>query len=473
MEQLRIAIIGGGLSGTLTAIHLLQAAREATTVYLLEKDEQKWCRGVAYSSRLPFQPLNVPASRMTLFLDKPNDFLDWLRAHQHRFPQELPHPVTGEDFIPRHIFGEYVEHSLQAAEANARPGVQFIRLTAEVVSVSQVTGDSGFLVALNDSSTLQVQKVVLGLGNLAPAPVPILNTRFYRSSHYVDSPWSNNLPETLPKDASLLLVGSSLTMVDLVGSLLAQGHEGQVHVVSRHGLLPQPHAVDAPAYTLRHLPQQPLTPLAALQYVREEIRLAAHAGNPWQSVIDALRDHVPVVWQNFTLPQKKQFLRRLKPYWEVHRHRMPLTSHLVLEQLQQNGQLHRLAAHVLDMQPQDGKAVVTLRERGKIAPTQLVVDKVINCTGPLGDYLKSKEPLLQQLLQQNLIAPDPLHLGLAATIDGTVLNAQGERVEHLFTLGPPLKGIWYESTALREIRQQAAALAGLLLSNETMLTAAL
>jgi uncharacterized NAD(P)/FAD-binding protein YdhS len=40
-----------------------------------------------------------------------------------------------------------------------------------------------------------------------------------------------------------------------------------------------------------------------------------------------------------------------------------------------------------------------------------------------------------------------------------VSDASGRPSSTIFTLGPPLRGLWYETTAIPEIRDQAAALA--------------
>ncbi|RNI31061.1 FAD/NAD(P)-binding protein [Rufibacter latericius] len=474
MEHTRIAIIGGGLSGTLTAINLLKVARKKTTIYLLEKEAGKMHRGVAYSSRLPFQPLNVPAYRMSLFPDQPHDFVDWLSENQHLYPTALPQPVSPDDFIPRHIFGDYVTSWLFRAEAGASQNVRLVRFQKEVVALNQRSGTNDFLLELEDGSQLEAQRVVLALGNLAPTNVPISNKAFYQSKHYQTTPWSAEVLEKLPQEASLLLIGSSLTMVDLVGSLIAKGHKGCIYVVSRHGMVPRAYQLGAKPYPVQLAQfQNDLSPLEVLRAVRKEIKKATAEGYTWHSVLDALRDSVPVLWGNFSLKEKKQFLRHVRPYWEVHRHRMPQTSAELLEKLEQKGQLKIIAASLLDIHLENNRAQVQLKERRSHTRHHLEVDLVINCTGPLCDYAKSQEPLVKNLLAQSLICPDELRLGLSAAPDGNLLTPDGVPVENLYTLGPPLKSEFYESTALREIRQQAAALAGLLLFGETMLAAAL
>ena len=67
--------------------------------------------------------------------------------------------------------------------------------------------------------------------------------------------------------------------------------------------------------------------------------------------------------------------------------------------------------------------------------------------------------LPQNLLAHGLVQPGPLALGIAASPDGAVLDAQGHASERLFAIGPPLRGMWWESTAVTDVALQAKALA--------------
>ncbi|MDO6390721.1 FAD/NAD(P)-binding protein [Pontibacter sp. BT731] len=453
-----IAIIGAGLSGTLTAIHLLKNAASGTTVYLIEPDRYRMNRGVAYSSQLPFQPLNVPASAMSLFADEPLDFFNWLEKYAHLYQRQISLPVQSTDFIPRTVFGDYLKARLLEAEAGAAKGVSFVRVYEEALSVSRQ--GRGFAVSCSNQLNLSANKVVLAVGNFPPAPLPIPNQSFYKSPCYVASPWSAKGLRGLQAQEPLLLIGSSLTMVDLVGSLQAQGHKGKVYVVSRHGLLPQPFDVSTrPCPNLAIPAAAYLSALGLLRFVREEIKRAEATGYTWRSVLDALRDDVPVLWQSLPLKEKKIFLRHVRPYWEVHRHRMPAASAALLQELQKNGQLEVIAAAVVDVHEKGNGARVTIRRRHHKATEEIEVGRVINCTGPQCDYTQVIAPLVQQLLADGLAQPDVLYLGLKTTPSGKLVDAAGKSVRGAFTLGPPRKGMLYESTALREIRQQAKALA--------------
>ena len=463
-----IAIIGGGLSGTLTAIQLLNNASRNTTVYLIEQDRYKMGRGTAYSSQLAFQPLNVPAAAMGIFPEAPDDFFHWLTAHEHRYRDQLKTPVHLEDFMPRCVFGDYLRVRLQEAEAGAAKGVRLVKLHGEAMAVK--AKGKQFQVEVSDYDPVQVDKVVLALGNFPPGQLPIPNKDFYRSSRYIASPWAVKGLYELPADASVLLIGSSLTMVDLVGSLQARGHKGKIYVVSRHGLLPQPH--DAGTLRYPHLALPSGTSLSVLQMVRSirsKVKEAEAVGYGWRSVVDALREEAVAIWQTFPMQEKKLFLRYMRPYWEMHRHRMPASSAAMLQELQAQGQLEVIAASIVDMEDTGEVAGVTIRRRNQTENERLVLDRVINCTGPQGDFAKIRTPLVEQLLADGTIVPDQLRLGLETLPNGMLLNAKGRPVDGLYTLGPPRRGMLYESTALREIRQQAQALAHELLQEQGLL----
>ena len=419
-------------------------------------------RGVAYSSQLPFQPLNVPASAMSLFTDQPLDFFNWLKEHAHLYKRQIRLPVQATDFISRTIFGDYLKGRLQEAEASSAKGVSLVRVYEEALSVTKK--GRGFVIHCSNNCVVNANKVVLAVGNFAPAQLPIPNSSFYKCPRYVASPWSAKGLSGLQPHEPLLLIGSSLTMVDLVGSLQAQGHKGKVYVVSRHGLLPLPFDVSTKPYPEIVIPAAAHTSaLSLFQFIRREITQAEAVGYTWRSVLDALRDAIPVLWQSLPLKEKKSFLRHVRPYWEVHRHRMPAASAALLQELQAKGQLEIIAATVVDMHETENGARVTFRRRHHTETEAVAVNRVINCTGPQCNYNQVEAPLVKQLLADGFIQPDELRLGLITTADGRLTDAAGKPVSGLFTLGPPRKGMLYESTALREIRQQARALAHRLL----------
>ena len=90
---------------------------------------------------------------------------------------------------------------------------------------------------------------------------------------------------------------------------------------------------------------------------------------------------------------------------------------------------------------------------------------LINSSGIEYDWRRVARPLPQQLLARGLIRPGPLALGIAAAVDGAVLDAEGQIAQRLFAMGPPLRGMWWESTAVTDVALQAKALAARLVGD--------
>lgn len=183
------------------------------------------------------------------------------------------------------------------------------------------------------------------------------------------------------------------------------------------------------------------SPLQALQIVRAHVREAGTKGIPWQRVFDAVRPIAATIWNGWTLRQRAQFLRHLRTLWDVHRHRM--------------------AGRIQGLEQKIGGVRAKVRFRqGDVS--ELNVAAVINCTGPQSDIRRSNQPLLQHLLNRNLVAPDTLGLGLES--DDCVLNVNGFE-PWLFALGALTRPAWWEITAVPEIRAQAERLARKIASN--------
>ncbi len=178
----------------------------------------------------------------------------------------------------------------------------------------------------------------------------------------------------------------------------------------------------------------------------------------WQDVIDALRPELPSLWQRLSPADQRVFLRHVARYWEVHRHRMPPATAQRITALRIAGRLRVLPARVTEVTEQAGQLLVSVAAGGAVS--QLAAGWLINATGPGPDITASPDPLLRDLLSRGQARPDRHRLGIDASPDGAVLDSAGTPSATLFTLGPTLRGLRYETTAIPEIRDQAAALAG-------------
>jgi uncharacterized NAD(P)/FAD-binding protein YdhS len=445
-----IAVIGAGFSGTLLTLHLLRRCPPPTRLVLIERNSQ-FGRGLAYATGNPSHILNVPAGRMSAFHDRPNDFLDWLTSQPESETGTTVGPGT---FAPRRLFGAYIRALLNdEIKRNGRERLELVK--GDVIGLDRTAHP--LVLTLDRNRTVQADMAVLATGNFPPEPMPIASPDFYDTPFYRADPWAADALTDLDPDASILLVGTGLTTVDAVISLLDQGHRGPIHALSRRGLLPRRHAgVAMPAPDHEPFP----TAVNALtRFLRRETARAIAQGSGWQPVIDELRPFTVDVWQAMPLQDRKRFLRHLRPWWDVHRHRMAAQVADRIDAARANGQLRVSVGRVRDYAIQGDVVAVHYRPRRQEELATIAISRVINCAGPGADYDRIQEPLIRDLLADGVVRPDPLRLGLDVTGNCALLNRQGAISRRLFAVGPVTKGTFWEITAVPDIRRQTEKLA--------------
>lgn len=455
----RIAIIGAGFSGSLVAAHLSRIAPRGTEIALIEKAPRQQGRGVAYGTELACHLLNVPAGKMSAFPDDPDHFLRWARTRQAsllRPPWVVD--VGAESFLPRRAYGHYLVDLLDVAAREAAPDIGLIRRTAKVVSVAKTP--EGLTLRLRDGTQLTADRAVLALGNFPPGDPCVADPAFYASARYRGNPWEPGLLDTVLNTRSCLLIGGGLTMVDWAIALKQAGYTGRIHVLSRRGLWPQAHAPATP--TVFALDTAAPSARGWLGALRRHIR---DTGCDWRAAIDALRPANQTLWQCLPLVEKRRFLRHLRPWWDCHRHRLAPVVAGQLRELVDAGQLVRHVGRILAYRERPDTVEVRVRPRHGGEIVVIAADTVLNCSGSESDYRQLESPLARDLLDRGLIRPDALRLGLDVAPDGALIQADGSPSDRLFTLGPPKKGVLWETTAVPEIRSQAAALARRLIEN--------
>ena len=410
--------------------------------------------GVAYSTPDPRHLLNVPAGRMGLFPEDPRDFARWLENR----PAHPAVPESGPGaFVSRHLFGAYVSDTLARARRAAAPGVELEIIQDEAVDIGEAP--TGPKIELSRGQILSVDRVVLALGNL-PGEYPIQKPlRFYHGLRYVHVPWQTAALDNIGPKEDVLIVGAGLTAVDIIVHLDGAGHRGKIHALSRRGLRPVVHT-PAEAYpTFLEEGSLPRTIREAVRLFRSEIKRAAEKGVDWRAVLDSARPQLQAMWIGWTWEERSRFLRHVRPHWEVHRHRVAPQVAWALSRIESEGRLIFHAGRLHELRDVPGAAEALFRPRGTTSEVRLTVAKVINCTGPRSDYSKYQHPLLINLLARGLIDHDPLALGVQALPTGEVLRYRGGPVGWLSTIGAPLKGVLWESTAIPELRVQAKVIA--------------
>jgi len=454
-----LAIVGGGASGCLVAAQLLRQAMQSVRILLFERMTDVG-RGVAYGTRCPAHLLNVPAGRMSAFPDQADHFLQWVGARVGR--PGFPEAVGAGDFLSRQLYGEYLRSVLASARANASVEVELEEIKGEVIDIE--TDHGAVRLRCGDGRAFLADQVVLAIGNL-PGEYPIRRSLpIYHTQYYVHVPWAPGALAGISPESEILIVGAGLTAIDLMLEMANAGHRGTIHALSRRGLLPQAHR-PSPAYAdFLGGEALPASVLAVSRRIRAEVRRAGALGVDWRPVVDAIRPHAQELWQRLSVAERARFMRHLRPFWEVHRHRVAPPVAARIEELRRDGRVGFYAGRLTQLVEKNGgvEAHFRLRANGKTRAVR--VAKVINCTGPRTDYSKYQHPLLVNLLARGLIDHDPLALGLRATARGEVLRYRGGIVGWLHTLGAPMKGDLWECTAIPEIRTQAAEIAAQLLN---------
>jgi uncharacterized NAD(P)/FAD-binding protein YdhS len=194
------------------------------------------------------------------------------------------------------------------------------------------------------------------------------------------------------------------------------------------------------------------------------VRRLQRDGIDWREVVASLRPVTPRLWRAMPDVEKARFLRHLRPYWDVHRHRMAPELWAALQSLIANGSLQIVGARLTSIESAGDAMRVTFRRRGdKMSETQ-EFSAVVNCTGPESDVRRLRDPLIGDLLRRGQAVCDAAGLGLRVDDDYRLLGASNGPSAVLSLTGPLLKGEFWEATAVPELRVHAARLADRLLA---------
>jgi uncharacterized NAD(P)/FAD-binding protein YdhS len=344
-------------------------------------------------------------------------------------------------FAQRRFFARYLGGILDEA---VRSGCEEI---VEATAMRGIRNQDGWRVDFHDGSAIETNALVLAVGNQEPEP---LSAFAGIGGRFIRNPWGEAaraaVEDVARSGSPALLIGTGLTMVDLVLSLDAAGHQGKILALSRRGLIPRSHADFDPAPV-----DQGDVPSGSVRRLWRWLRRrSAEVG--WRAAVDSLRPHSHPLWQSLDEDQQRRFLRHARPWWDVHRHRIAPEVGATIARMVADGRLEIIAGRIATVDAVPEGLTVGFRRRGKQDLHAESFAYAFNCTGPLHSIARSNDPLLRSLLDGGAIRPD--RLGIGIEVDGTCRAG-----EHLWAMGPLTKGRYWEIIAVPDIREQAAQVA--------------
>ena len=445
MNHVDVAVIGSGFSAAATIVNLMEALEPGQTIGVIGRTAGLGL-GTAYGLADEIHRLNVPAGRMSLFPDRPDDLCNWLKRSGVEF--------GAEDFVPRRLFGAYVQDALETQLRRSDNRARLHFQDAEAIDC-EALGDERQVFHLSNGERLAAKASVFCMGG-TPAGLPLPDDRIAPEArpHLCLNVWADKWMERAGLDDTVFMLGTGLTMVDQVMSLRRRGHRGCIHVMSRHGLVPQPHQVP------RSDALQPAVSPGAetLSEMMRRLRAAARAAADWRSAVDGMRPVTQAVWQNLTHDQRRRFLRHANAWWNVHRHRLAPDIRASFDEMQESGQVTVSAGWLHEIYAQGKRARVAYRDRHRGTFRQVSADWVVNCTG-MEKCSISKVPLLKKMSARGMITGDALGLGLAVNAHSQLQRDDGSTAASAYALGPMTIGQFFEIFAVPDIRVQARRVA--------------
>jgi uncharacterized NAD(P)/FAD-binding protein YdhS len=442
-EKRPIAIIGAGFTGILAALHLRRRLPSAQPVLLCGRAEdgaREADDGAGGGQNL----LNVRAPNMSALADEPNHFVEWLKRHDGTSLTGLQDTPAGL-FVTRAVYARYLRALLdEAIDASAAEGGLHL-LNDDVTDITEANR-TGYALKCGREGRIDVAGVVLAQDNLAPEELD--------DPRICADPWGEKAARPLDNDRPVLIVGAGLAMVDVAIALRRRGFSGQIIAVSRRGLLPTRHAATGtwptPHFTLAE--ERSLTQL--MVRLRDEVFAAAEQGVDWRAVIDSMRGVTAQLWGRLPPVERRRFLRHARRYWDTHRHRMAPPTADLIEGMLKDGSLSVVAGRIHGFVSGWDRVTVRYTPRGASAENTLQVQRVLIASF-LDQIDRTSDELMQRMLDRGLIRLDAQGLGLEVTEGLNVVRDDGTAAEHMWALGPIVRGVFWECVAVPDIRVQA------------------
>lgn len=446
-----VAIIGGGFTGATTAWNLARSGLKLRIVVFEPRGVLG--AGLAYDTSDPVHRINVPATRMSIDPDQPDDFSQWLSETAYDLTDPEAYDQAGNLFPRRRAFAAYVASRLAPHVASG--AIEHVRIP--VTSLSRQ--ESRWSITTEDGNSRHADRVVVATSHPAPRAPRLLATMLEGHPRFVADATAPGALASIRSSDAVLVVGNGLTSADVIASLLSRGHQGSITSISRRGLRSRGHA-PGPQDPHGDFTSRPIRSAALLlRRIREAIEQAAIFGVTWHAVIDAVRAQGRQIWSNLPTAERLRLVRHLRPFWDVHRFRIAPQVEAALAEASDHGRFETLAASVAASSYHAGRIRVALK-RSRAAGTLIRdFDAVVVTTGPAHNTIIDSQAYLAELAREGLVVADPTGLGLWCDEHSRILDSEGWPVSNLYVAGPLARGTFGELMGLPQVSEHAAAVA--------------
>ena len=422
--MIKIAIVGGGASGLLVALNLARKSQDSLHITIVEP-RNVLGEGIAYSTQDEGHVLNVPAGRMSAFMDHPEHFMQWMGCDKNTF-------------APRRAYARYLQETLQSLDLSK---INLRHIQDKAISVAQEGAEWKVVVAGGEE--LFANAVVLAIGHGESFQIPGVG-KDLTSKRYLADPWRLTVSAV---DGHLIGIGTGLTFIDHALTHIRRNSTNTVTGISRNGLMPEAH--------LAHR-ADPLEVPSIARENPEEMRRFIEEADDWRAAQDGIRHQLPDIWHRWSEQMKAIFLDHDLRWWNVHRHRLAPEIAEEVRLAIDSGRIRVVKSGVSGVKEIDDGITVELS-----TGESLKGDALVNC---LGYRVAGEESLIETLIASGLAQEGPLGLGVKTDYPRfNLLDGNGRPQENVFVIGPVLFGERFETTAIPELREQADLIAGQLL----------
>jgi uncharacterized NAD(P)/FAD-binding protein YdhS len=453
-----INIVGNGLSGLLVTANLIKKTYSPLFIRLFDPEISKG-KGVAYSTLNKNHLLNVTTEKMSAFYEDSLHFFNWVKSLEEY--KDVEPEILLKSYLPRKIYGKYLEYIYDETIKTAKhKQCVIMEIHEKVIDIKTVQNT---LKNITSNNEYDADFIVIASGNNLPRNPISEELSYIRNENYFRNPWKEFYTNKIKSNLPILIIGNGLTMVDTVISLSDANIRNKLFSISPNGYGILPHRGNNIAYnfdpiTLEHFHKKSL--LEMVSFINKERKKIRKLGLSSASLIDAIRPIAQKIWMNLTLDEQKYFLSKLRHKWGVARHRLPIQIHDRIQLLRLTNKLEVIAGKIQNINEENNYFIVNYSKNNSEKLLKLKVSRIINCTGPEQNISLSNNDLLKNMLNKGLLIENKLNLGIDCDPETLLLkNKDGLISSNIYTLGTNLRGVFWESTAVGEIKIQANIIA--------------